>query len=248
MKRLLLALWLGGATLYTVDTLVITRPAPFSQSKANIAAGSTQSNPPVADVASWGPDLPHQPQNQQAQFSDSSPERPYPSDLSNGAETARQAPTPAQPVAAQVSGIGEPDKYLWAKVKLAATTHSDASVSSPTIRYYPPGTKLQVVERRNGWAQVIDPINREPGWIYEQNYLSWIDGPEQTEAALDSPTNDQVSAPKELKPNFSQERVSSAKAMRRGHSGRTQSYLRTGRWFRPGPPRVFRLFMFGRRF
>jgi hypothetical protein len=252
MKRLLLALWLGGAALYTVDTLKVTRPAPSGQTKANISvADSTHPRPPVADVASWGPYLPRSPQSQQTQVSNSSPERSTSlSSNRTGAsgETASQAPISAQSEDTRTSRIdASQTNHLWAKVRLAATTHSDASVSSPTLRYYPPDTELQVVERRGGWAQVIDPVNHERGWIYEKYYLSWIDGPEQTEATLDSPTNDEVSGPKELKPDVSEKRVSSAKAIRREHSGGTQSYLRTGRWISP-PRRVFRLFMFGRRF
>ena len=40
----------------------------------------------------------------------------------------------------------------WAKVMLAAKLHEQASVSSPTVRSYSPGTNLQVVRREGSWV------------------------------------------------------------------------------------------------
>jgi len=71
----------------------------------------------------------------------------------------------------------------WAKVILAAKVHGDASVSSPTVRLYPPGTTLQVLSRQNGWAQITDPTSGDRGWVYEQ-YLSPADGPTATQTAM----------------------------------------------------------------
>jgi Bacterial SH3 domain len=61
-------------------------------------------------------------------------------------------------------------------VVLAAKVHGDASVSSPTLRFYQPGTALQVVSRQNGWVQITDPASGERGWVFEQ-YLVPADGP-----------------------------------------------------------------------
>jgi hypothetical protein len=71
----------------------------------------------------------------------------------------------------------------WAKVILAAKVHGDASVSSPTVRFYPPGTTLQVLSRQNAWAQITDPTSGDRGWVYEQ-YLSPADGPTATQTAM----------------------------------------------------------------
>jgi len=51
-------------------------------------------------------------------------------------------------------------------VVLAATLRSEGSVSSPTVRIYPPGTELQVIGRVDGWYQVSDPLTQERGWIF----------------------------------------------------------------------------------
>jgi hypothetical protein len=75
----------------------------------------------------------------------------------------------------------------WAKVVLTAKMHDQASVSSPTVRFYSPGTDLQVFRREGGWLQVSDPVTQEHGWVLAK-YPSTIDGPTSTQAALESTT------------------------------------------------------------
>jgi hypothetical protein len=65
--------------------------------------------------------------------------------------------------------------------------HGDASVSSPTLRFYQPGNALQVVSRQNGWVQIIDPTSGERGWVFEQ-YLVPADGPTATQTAMATTT------------------------------------------------------------
>ena len=67
-----------------------------------------------------------------------------------------------------------PNPVELAKVILAAQTHSQASVSSPTVRFYRPGTELQVVRREGIWFEVSDPVTQERGWVLAQ-YLSSIE-------------------------------------------------------------------------
>ncbi len=75
----------------------------------------------------------------------------------------------------------------WVKVMFAARVHREASVSSPTMRFYQPGTALQVVNRDNGWVQISDPTSREGGWVLEQ-YLVPTDGKAVTQMAAATPT------------------------------------------------------------
>ena len=86
----------------------------------------------------------------------------------------------------------------WAKVMLAARAHSEASISSPTLRFYQRGAALQVISHENGWAQVTDPTSREGGWILEQ-YLVPIDRPTVTQTAMVTPTKT-LSEPVQAKP------------------------------------------------
>ena len=85
----------------------------------------------------------------------------------------------------------------WVSVGLAARVHREASVSSPTIRFYQPGTALQVVSRENGWVQINDPTSREGGWVLEQ-YLVPTDGTAVTQMAGATPTA--LSEPTQAKP------------------------------------------------
>ena len=71
---------------------------------------------------------------------------------------------------------------------LAAKAHGDASVSSPTLRFYQSGTALRVVSRRNGWVQIIDPTSGERGWVFEQ-YLVPADEPTATQTAMVTTTS-----------------------------------------------------------
>jgi hypothetical protein len=82
---------------------------------------------------------------------------------------------------------------------LAARAHSEASVSSPTLRFYQPGAALQVISRENGWVQVTDPTSREGGWVLEQ-YLVPVDRPTITQTAMATTTSKALLQPTQAKP------------------------------------------------
>ena len=94
----------------------------------------------------------------------------------------------------------EPKSVELAKVVLAAQTHSQASVSSPTIRFYSPGTELQVVSREGIWLEVSDPVTQERGWVLAQ-YLSSIESPTHTQVATESTTEPLTVKPASPKSN-----------------------------------------------
>jgi hypothetical protein len=101
----------------------------------------------------------------------------------------------------------EPEPVEWAKVVLAAQMHSQASVSSPMVRFYSPGIELQVVRGEGGWLQVSDPVTHECGWIFEK-YLASIDGPSLAQVATETTTEPLTAKPALLK---SKKRSRSAK-------------------------------------
>jgi len=111
---------------------------------------------------------------------------------------------------------------------LAARVHSEASVSSPTIRFYRPGTELHVVSRENGWLQLLDPVTQERGWVFEK-YLVSIDGPSSTQAAMElttEPPPAKVASPKSQKPSRS------SKLTVRAGDVEIATDRRRGRWAR----------------
>src|SRR5262252_7834275 len=103
------------------------------------------------------------------------------------ASTSHAASLPiseAKPTSAQ-SGSTTYQPVEWDKVVIAAKVHGDASVSSPILRFYQPGTALRVVSRQTGWVQVTDPSSGEAGWVFEQ-YLVPADGPTATQTAMET--------------------------------------------------------------
>jgi hypothetical protein len=109
----------------------------------------------------------------------------------------------------------EPESVARAKVVLAAQLHSEASVTSPTVRFYGPGTELQVVRRVGAWLQVSDPVTQERGWVLDE-YLSSIGGPTPAQVATETITKQ----PTVIKPAIqkSSKRSRSAKAAARRRS------------------------------
>jgi hypothetical protein len=69
---------------------------------------------------------------------------------------------------------GEPtidDSIETMRVARPAAAHSEPVVSSPTTYRFPPGRELQVLQRQEGWIQVLDPVTKFKGWVL-QLYLS----------------------------------------------------------------------------
>lgn len=215
MKRLLLFLCLAGAAVYM---LTPPRAVPDGEGE-DISAGQTQANHQVVrQLRSWGPTLQALRQEPQAPLANSqqpaSPQQnaAYGPRLYTGNQSSERTPSGEYPPAASedkalASAIEAPEQepVEWAKVVLAARVHSQASVSSPTVRFYRAGTELQVVRREHGWFQLSDPVTRERGWVFEK-YLSSIDGPSPTQAAMEStsePLPAKVALPKTKKPSRS---------------------------------------------
>jgi Bacterial SH3 domain len=134
----------------------------------------------------------------------------------------------------------------WAKVTFPAKAHSEASVSSPILRFYQLGTVLQVVSRENGWVQVTDPTSQETGWVFER-FLVPADGPTVGQTALATTTSKAVTESTPAKPVLS--------AKKRGVVPRSTVRIRESvalaqfdrRWDRRHERRGgFGLFFFGR--
>ena len=133
----------------------------------------------------------------------------------------------------------------WAKVVLAARLHDQASVSSPTVRFYAPGTDLQVVRREGDWLQVSDQVTQERGWVLEK-YLVASDGPSSTQAAsLEStaePPSTKAASPKSKKWGRSSK---GSKSAVRASNRVARWEPRSVRWARRADRRPFRVFMLG---
>ena len=174
MKGLLL-LGLVGAAIYGAlvlsDDLLPRDPAKDEFARQSLG------DPSDRQLRSWGTDLPSlaSSSSQRASVTLHKP-------AVTPASSSRSASLEAIPTTTRPDGTAY-QPIEWARVVLAAKVHGDASVSSPTLRFYRPGTALQVVSRQNGWVQIIDPASGESGWVFEQ-YLVPADGPTATQTAM----------------------------------------------------------------
>lgn len=135
-----------------------------------------------------------------------------------------------------------------AKIALAARMHSEPLVSSPTVRFFSPGTELQLVRRQNGWVELIDPATRMRGWVLE-SYVTSIYGPGSAQVAMGSPAEEQLSKSKPAKPlSRSKQQSRSVKPMPQATDKfAAKLEQRRGRWARHDERRR-RFGLFGRRF
>ena len=166
-----LFLGLVGAAIY--GAILLSYDALPRDPAEDPHAVRTLGNPGERQLRSWGTDLP-------ALATSSSQEASLPLPAATTASRAISSTN------SQYDGTAY-QPVEWAKVAFAAKVHSDASVSSPTLRFYQPGIALQVVSRQNGWVQVTDPNSGERGWVFEQ-YLVPADGPTATQTAIATAT------------------------------------------------------------
>jgi hypothetical protein len=228
-----LFLGLVGAAIY--GAILLTYDLLPHDPAAHVFTGQSLGNPDDRQLRSWGTDLP-------ALASSSSQE------ASLALPKTATTPVSPSPLAASTNSLSEGTAYRsveWAKVAFAAKVHSDASVSSPILRFYRPGAALQVVDRQNGWVQVTNPISGERGWVFGQ-YLVPADGPTTTQTAM-ATTSTKVTEPARANPMPSAKRRVRAPrpAARMPHDFASAQFDR--RWDRRAERRGgFGLFFFGR--
>jgi hypothetical protein len=248
----LLFLGLVGAAIYAL--LVYTHHVLPGGEAEDTFAGQSQPNQQVAQhLSSWGTHLASRSRSQNAQQSAPLPaqqkaaDEPRSNDPSQNSERKLGAwsETAASEAKAPVSASESVVSVEWAKVVLAARVHDQASVSSLTVRFYTPGTDLQVVRREGDWLQVSDPVTQERGWVLEK-YLVATDGPSSTQAAsLEStpePLFTKAASPKSKKWSRSSKRSKSAV---RASNRAARWAPRSVRSARRADRRPFRVFMLG---
>lgn len=193
-----LFLSLVGAAIYTA--LVVSHDLLRSEGAADSFTRQGLSSPTARQLRSWGTDLPALVSSQRASLPLRKPALiPGSYENQNSASGAKGFPRAEEkPTSSQSDGTAY-EPIEWAKVLLAARVHSEASVSSPTLRFYQPGTALQVISRENGWVQVTDPTSREGGWVFEQ-YLVPADRPTVTQTAMATTTYKALSEPTRANP------------------------------------------------
>ena len=202
----LLVLSLIGAGIYGV--LVLSHDFLRGDRPQGLFAGESLGDPGARQLRSWGSDLPALANSQRASVPLRKPEiAPSSTPASSVVPISEAKPTSAQ------SGIAPGTE--WVSVTLAAKVHSEASISSPVLFFYPAGTALQVVDRQDGWARVTDPTSGAGGWIFEQ-YLLPATGPVVTQTALATAPTKALPEPTGASPAPSAKKRQGAEADRAG--------------------------------
>jgi hypothetical protein len=168
----LLFLGLVGAAIY--GALVLSDEVLPRDPAKDAFAGQSLGDPSDRQLRSWGTDLPA--------LASSSSQKASVTLRKTAVTPASTSRLEATPTASRPDDPAY-QPIEWARVVLAAKVHGEASVSSPTLRFYQPGTALEVVSRQNGWVQITDPASGESGWVFEQ-YLVPADGPTVTQTAM----------------------------------------------------------------
>src|SRR5262249_39763952 len=227
-----LFLGLVGAAIY--GAILLSYDLLPHDPAANVFTRQSLGNSDDRQLRSWGTDLP-------ALASSNSRE----ASLALRTATTPVSPSPVGASTDSPSGGTAYQSVEWVRVAFAAKVHSDASVSSPTLRFYRPGTALQVVDRRNGWVQVTDLISGERGWVFEQ-YLVPADGPTTTQTAMaTAATKVAAEARANPVPSIKKRVRASRPAARTPHDFASSQFDR--RWERHADRRrAFGLFFFGR--
>jgi hypothetical protein len=189
----LLFLGLVGAAIYMA--LVVSHDLLSGEGAEESLTRQAFSNPTTRQLRSWGNDLPAL--ASRAPVVGVIPTiGEYGDGRSEGSGNFAYTDEVPAPPSQSINTAYEPTE--WVRVRLAARVHREASVSSPTMRFYQPGTALEVVSRENGWVQISDPISREGGWVLQQ-YLVPTDGPTVTQTAM-ATTPNKTFSPTQAKP------------------------------------------------
>ena len=243
MKGFLILVGLVGAAIYGV--LIFTHDALTDGKTENTRIGQVQPIVPSTHLSSWDAYLPTRSQRQNPELATGQPTPAVPEQSDDLSQSKRGGLAASESRAASYeSNAGEPEPVEWTRVVLAAEMHGQASVSAPTLRYYRPGTELQVVRREGIWFLVSDPVTQERGWILEQ-YLSSIAATSPTQVAIESTTESPTATPASPK-STKFKRTRSAKRAVRSHG---VAVAKADPWRGQWPPRAYRrpgfgLFMF----
>lgn len=207
MKRLLLFVCVGGAAVYLlIPPSRSPEEVPESVSAVQIQADHRAKG---ALSSSWGSTLQSLRQDREAAWV--RPQRPTPPEpigstpkphVKQGSQVARVTPPVVQPDPDQASAAteeAEREAVKWVRMTQAVKVRSEASVSSPGLRAYPAGSKAQIVGRKSGWVQVLDPTTNERGWVYH-SYLVSIDDPGAAHPEADGSVPVKVASPTSSKP------------------------------------------------
>jgi hypothetical protein len=207
VKRLVLFLLFVGAAVY----LLTPQRTPPKGTTEVVSTAQRQADAQVSgSLNSWGSSLRSLRQKPDVEWaSDQQADSPGTTgsaprrytDDKQGSQPKPDAPPSVRVDQASAPTIDDAEREAveWVRMTQAVRLRSKASVSSPGLRLYPAGSKAQVVGRKNGWVQLLDPTTQERGWVYRR-YLASIEGPSAAQPVAASKPPVKVASPRSRKP------------------------------------------------
>ncbi|MGA8688628.1 MAG: hypothetical protein WB662_01645 [Methyloceanibacter sp.] len=200
MNRLLLSLWLVGAT-YTGHTPILLQAKQEAPASAEqlVEGHATPLISIPASLQQMNVPEPKTSESQSVAVRSSAATRDDAQSITSPLRDGQMNKPPA-PLPSAHESYEPNEEAIWVVVSRAARVHSGPSVSAPTVRFYRAGTELHLIGYKQGWFQVSDPATSQRGWIYERYYLEAIRDLDQTRATVQdsrSATRSAFEAPKQ---------------------------------------------------
>jgi hypothetical protein len=209
---LLTTLWLTGAALYLISTLLFTnavglfgdddKPTPVGRGSQPV--GRSLQTASVADKEKAGEsaerngpaaERPHAISPDQPAYE--APGLMVPSPVTEQEDTALPvSPQPTEQASAPPASTSESEIL---KVTKTATIRNGPSATSKIIGTAIPGAELQVKSRENGWIEFIDPSSGNSGWI-QSDLVASTSPEDQTAAAVSKSEQAQSVTPQKPTP------------------------------------------------
>jgi uncharacterized protein YraI len=197
MKHVLVSLWLTGAVLYLISTLLFS-------STVNLFGESDRSNSSNEQVTALP--VPSQPEARRPKPVIAPPETQA---IPSSTVKRPHAISPNQPSSESPAGYGalpqivasptptaEPSKIATLRLNSAANIRSGPSLTAPIVGTAAAGAELQVTAYDADWVQFLDPTSGKTGWVHSQS--AEPDAASKAVVAATKPTEElpQVEVPK----------------------------------------------------
>lgn len=168
MRWIVLFFWLLGGVLYAIGAFT---PSPIEpQAPAQTAATVSPDDP--QKVSKSGPESGADP----SVVSNEPDNTPKAQNGTTPAPETQNFPRDNSAASGAAPVPDDPGQTSWGHLLRGAPVHSGPSVSSDTLGYVAAGSAMQLLERQNGWARVVDPATSRQGWIYDE-HITVTEGP-----------------------------------------------------------------------
>ena len=157
MNRLLLSLWLVGAT-YTGHTPILLQTKQKAPASAEqlVEGHATPLISSPASLQQMNVPEPKTSESQSVAVRSSAATRDDAQSITSPLRDGQMNKPPA-PLPSAHESYEPNEEAIWVVVSRAARVHSGPSVLARTVRFYRAGTELHLIGYKQGWFQVLNP-------------------------------------------------------------------------------------------